>query len=88
MGMDTRSVAATATNDKSSRSHAVVQLALDMEDSLGQVGAKKITRPRRSRANLVDLRKCRSLRSKVCNAREHASVIFSAFACRLLAFVH
>ena len=54
-GMDTRSVAATAMNDKSSRSHAVVQLALDMEDSLGQVGAKKITRPRRSRANLVDL---------------------------------
>ena len=53
--MDTRSVAATAMNDKSSRSHAVVQLALDMEDSLGQVGAKKITRPRRSRANLVDL---------------------------------
>ena len=47
-GMDTRSVAATAMNDKSSRSHVVVQLALDMEDSLGQVGAKKITRPRRS----------------------------------------
>uniref|UniRef100_A0A7S4GPK1 Kinesin-like protein n=1 Tax=Eutreptiella gymnastica TaxID=73025 RepID=A0A7S4GPK1_9EUGL len=54
-GMETRSVAATAMNDTSSRSHAVVQIALDMEDSLGQVGAKKITRPRRARANLVDL---------------------------------
>ena len=54
-GMSTRSVAATAMNDTSSRSHAVVQLALDMEDSLGTVGQKEITRPRRSRANLVDL---------------------------------
>ena len=54
-GMETRSVAATAMNDTSSRSHAVVQLSLDMEDSLGSVGGKKIARPRRARANLVDL---------------------------------
>lgn len=54
-GMDNRSTAATAMNDKSSRSHAVVVLAVDMEDNLGTAMGKKITRPRRARSNLVDL---------------------------------
>ncbi len=36
-GMEHRSTAATAMNDRSSRSHAVVQLSLDMEDNLGVV---------------------------------------------------
>eukprot|EP00669_Euglena_mutabilis_P013747 TRINITY_DN873_c0_g1_i1.p1 TRINITY_DN873_c0_g1~~TRINITY_DN873_c0_g1_i1.p1 ORF type:complete len:681 (+),score=243.03 TRINITY_DN873_c0_g1_i1:227-2044(+) len=55
VGMEHRTTAATAMNDRSSRSHAVVVLALDMVDILGQVGTKQISRPRRSRANLVDL---------------------------------
>eukprot|EP00667_Euglena_gracilis_P002644 EG_transcript_2649 len=54
-GMHTRTTASTAMNDASSRSHAVVQISLDMEDALGVVGMKRISRQRRSRANLVDL---------------------------------
>eukprot|EP00668_Euglena_longa_P040768 GGOE01053670.1.p1 GENE.GGOE01053670.1~~GGOE01053670.1.p1 ORF type:complete len:715 (+),score=184.95 GGOE01053670.1:375-2519(+) len=55
IGMEHRTTAATAMNDRSSRSHAVVVLALEMVDTLGKVGTKSIVRPRRSRANLVDL---------------------------------
>lgn len=55
VGMEHRTTAATAMNDRSSRSHAVVVIAMEMVDTFGQVGNKTISRPRRSRANLVDL---------------------------------
>ena len=73
-GMDSRTTAATAMNDKSSRSHAVVQLSLDMETQLGQVGAKKISRPRRSRANLVDLAGSEKVRHALSYARTLAGL--------------
>ena len=62
--MDTRRVAATAMNDKSS--HKLCAGCASCAQHGAQVGAKKITRPRRSRANLVDLAECEKVsKSKI-----------------------
>eukprot|EP00993_Chasmostoma_nieuportense_P007690 NODE_953_length_1746_cov_2.918468_g893_i0.p1 GENE.NODE_953_length_1746_cov_2.918468_g893_i0~~NODE_953_length_1746_cov_2.918468_g893_i0.p1 ORF type:complete len:421 (+),score=126.46 NODE_953_length_1746_cov_2.918468_g893_i0:372-1634(+) len=54
-GQENRSTAATAMNDRSSRSHAVVQLNLLQTETVGVVAGKELNKDRRSRMNLVDL---------------------------------
>lgn len=50
-GLENRSVAATAANEKSSRSHSVLTLSLEFD----VVDAKGVLRQKRARLNLVDL---------------------------------
>ena len=54
-GSMVRATGSTAMNDRSSRSHALVQLLLSQEEVIGTVGKKDIFRKRSSRINLVDL---------------------------------
>eukprot|EP00667_Euglena_gracilis_P002583 EG_transcript_2589 len=50
-----KTIRATAMNDRSSRSHVVIQLTITQTEVVGRVGRREVSKTRRSRLNLIDL---------------------------------
>eukprot|EP00667_Euglena_gracilis_P002036 EG_transcript_2036 len=55
VGNRQKTIRATAMNDRSSRSHVVIQLTITQTEVVGRVGRREVSKTRRSRLNLIDL---------------------------------